>query len=95
MDELKEWWWVSNGTAAWHLMGAQYKLVTGFPCFVSLWPTELLSDKHYCRKETRKLMLLCIIVLLVVNNAIKISTFQTDASGTVNMICESVKSVNL
>lgn len=35
-------------------------------------------------------MLLQIIALLVVNNTIKISTFQTDASGTVNMsICPS------
>ena len=71
-------------------MGVQYELVARFPCSANLWTTKLLSDKHYCRKETHKLVLLWIIALLVVNNTIEISASQTDASGIVNVgICPS------
>lgn len=70
-----------RNTSACHLIGAQNKLETRCPCSVNLWSAKLLSDKHYCRKETYKLRLLWVITPLVVNNTVKIHPFQTDASG--------------
>lgn len=76
---------MSSSPSACHLIGPQNKMETRCPCPVNLWSAKLLSDKHYCRKETCKLRLLWVITLLVVNNIIKIHPFQTDASGKVNM----------
>lgn len=67
---------MSSGASACHLIGPQYKLETRCPCCVNLWSATLLSDKHYCRKETYKLRLLWLIALLVVNNTIKIQCFS-------------------
>lgn len=89
MAEMEEW--AGWAASACHLIGPQNKLETRCPCSVNLWSAKLLSDEHYCRKETYKLRFLWVITLIVVNNTIKIHPFQTDASGKVNMSsCPSV-----